>query len=1354
MLYQVPRTCTFNPDDFSSESHEIAFFRKSDTYVLLGDPGAGKTTLFEQEARDSCGLYLSTRDFLTFDRADEWQGKTLFIDGLDETRAGKDDARTPLDAIRCKLDKLGRPRFRLSCREADWLGGNDLAALNACSQNGKVTVLHLNALTDDDIKIILENDVRVDNSESFMQKARQFALEGLLYNPQTLNMLIAAVQENKWPKSKLETYELACQKMAVEHSDEHKASSKKQSIKVEQLLDAAGFLYATLLLANASAFNESENISEDQVCLNTIKIPDYLPCTQALKSRLFKCTDGKIYTPVHRSVAEFLGARFLAKKITEGLPLSRVLALMTGFDGGVVAALRGLTSWLGAHSLEARNYLISIDPLGIVIYGDAQLFTIQTKQQLLSALRHEVENNGYLQYDYWIKYPFAALTTKDVASQLLDLLASSSREKHDQHILNCILNGLQCSSDVIPELKEPLLSIVRDKTYWEGIRIGALQAFIHQYSEDVESLLVLAEEVRLNKIEDDKNRLLNMLLAKLFPITINANKIFDYLRLSSSSRGNYIVADLFWDGEFLENVKSQDLPILLDELARRKISFSRQSQGHNLFGMVGQLLVRGLENFGEIITNDRLYDWLSLGLDEYDYSSLENKHSKKVREWLENHPDRLQAAISEGINRITPLENIDLKLYKILSRTYSASPPDDHGLWLLDRALEVDIQIKKDIFREAWWLLINRRGHKGLSLEFFQNWVEQHPEFEDIYQESLVCNIDERRKDHAQSKMKWALKREQEKAARLTYIRENLSSIQDGSAYPQVLHNLAAAYFDHYSNIHGETGRERLADFLDHDEDLINAVNKGMRKIFDRPDLPQTSEIFSLATEQREHYIRLPFLSCMEELYQENPSMLDLLNDDLAAKALAFWHTYGAGTEPAWVKPLNFSRPVLAANVLIEYLSAMLAAKEQHIHGVYQLAHDPEYHEIAKLAAIPLLKIYPVRANKQQASTLENLLKAAIEYADRTKLLKLIAEKLTLKSLDIAQHVYWLATGLVVAPAQYEPMIRKYVSDNVTRINYLSAFLYSGFHSKQSSFPLPPNIIGMIVELLAPRSTPYWPERKDSIVTRAMHEGDYVRSLLNRLSENPDAESSQVIKHLLSLPQLSVWHENLRNVRQTQLISRREALFQHPSAAAVALTLNNLKPANVADLAALTMDHLNKLSGEILTSNTDNYKRFWNEDSYTRPVRPKAENSCRDYLVERLRALLSTLDIDVQPETHEANDKRGDMRLSCNSNGNAYHLPIEIKLDHSPDLWRAIHEQLIPLYTLDPETQGRGIFLVIWFDEKNMPAPPSGKKPKTASELEARLIQTLTTEEKKRINVFVLDVSKPDASLCVGIASR
>ena len=113
-------------------------FRDAPAYVLLGDPGAGKTTAFEieREALGEQACLVSARDFLTFDpqHHPEWRGKTLFIDGLDEVRAGSSDARTPFDAIRGRLDTLEKPRFRLSSREADWLGANDRNRLEAVSR--------------------------------------------------------------------------------------------------------------------------------------------------------------------------------------------------------------------------------------------------------------------------------------------------------------------------------------------------------------------------------------------------------------------------------------------------------------------------------------------------------------------------------------------------------------------------------------------------------------------------------------------------------------------------------------------------------------------------------------------------------------------------------------------------------------------------------------------------------------------------------------------------------------------------------------------------------------------------------------------------------------------------------------------------------------------------------------------------------------------------------------------------------------------------------------------------------------------------------------------------------------------
>ena len=153
----VPRTVTEAGDH---RSRPLAAFRDAGAFVLLGDPGAGKTREFrrEVEALGADALFLSARDFLTFaeTRAEEWSGKTLFIDGLDEVRAGKADPRSPLDEIRRRLDGLGRPRFRLSCRAADWLGRSDRERLRAVSPDETLTVLRLDPLRDSDIVSLLE----------------------------------------------------------------------------------------------------------------------------------------------------------------------------------------------------------------------------------------------------------------------------------------------------------------------------------------------------------------------------------------------------------------------------------------------------------------------------------------------------------------------------------------------------------------------------------------------------------------------------------------------------------------------------------------------------------------------------------------------------------------------------------------------------------------------------------------------------------------------------------------------------------------------------------------------------------------------------------------------------------------------------------------------------------------------------------------------------------------------------------------------------------------------------------------------------------------------------------------------
>ena len=98
------------------------------------------------------------RDFLSFDPENhpEWRDKILFIDGLDEVRAGERDRRTPFDEIRGRLDMLGKPSFRLSCRSTDWLGENDKTNLAAVAQGNSVTVVQLDPLGEPDVRLFLD----------------------------------------------------------------------------------------------------------------------------------------------------------------------------------------------------------------------------------------------------------------------------------------------------------------------------------------------------------------------------------------------------------------------------------------------------------------------------------------------------------------------------------------------------------------------------------------------------------------------------------------------------------------------------------------------------------------------------------------------------------------------------------------------------------------------------------------------------------------------------------------------------------------------------------------------------------------------------------------------------------------------------------------------------------------------------------------------------------------------------------------------------------------------------------------------------------------------------------------------
>ena len=184
--------------------------------VLLGDPGAGKTHLFRETATVEGARFIKARAFLNTPAA-ALRGQTLFIDGLDERRAGRGDQHT-IDALVVKLFDVTPSKVRISCRAADWLGDSDLAATAPFfDQQGGSCVLHLENLSrTEQIAVLSGQGVGGHDAEYFLNEAAERGLDDFLDNPQNLIMLWRAVQTGAWPAKRKELFELSTTLMLQE----------------------------------------------------------------------------------------------------------------------------------------------------------------------------------------------------------------------------------------------------------------------------------------------------------------------------------------------------------------------------------------------------------------------------------------------------------------------------------------------------------------------------------------------------------------------------------------------------------------------------------------------------------------------------------------------------------------------------------------------------------------------------------------------------------------------------------------------------------------------------------------------------------------------------------------------------------------------------------------------------------------------------------------------------------------------------------------------------------------------------------------------------------------------------------
>ena len=1359
--YVAPMTCTVVDDEVlnpgtKKSSIPLSNFAEVAAYVLIAEPGAGKTTTFVTEAARNGGVFVTIRNFRTFEDRPEWHNSTLFLDGLDESRVGLVDGRAPLDDILNKLNRLGCPPFRLSCRWADWMATNDKDRLREVSPDGTVIVLRLEPLSERNVKNILVKRHSVADPERFIEAARQRGVDKLLRNPQNLEMLAKSVLEGNWPDSRKEMFDQACRMLIREPNGEHRAGNSSIS-DPSRLIEMAGRLCSVQLLSGTAGFTLPDRTDPDCDYPSFMEVDGEEGGRTArivLGARLFTGTAVGKLEPTHRQVAEFLAARYVSGLLDRGLPLARILALITGYDAELLPSFGNFASWLAVHNKRSRKRLSQLIPSGMIYASDKQTYSTDEKLDLVQNLRRESYWNPWCTRSLSKVRGIGGIVSPELEETFREIFLENDRtHEHQSYVM--LLMQMLADGDPLPELSDLLEKTVQDPTWNQGVRCAALDVLIAYQTHcclGIEVLTRMADEIDIGSLDDPHDDLLGILLKALYPEVLSINEVQRYLKKPKLAvvSGEYVS---FWKRHVPNESTPEQLACLLDGISAGfddYRSFLVDELGRNSglgqwpLDMLMQVLREARARKSEVhVTVNRLYEWLGVVSDP---CFLVPDHKKtSLRFDLQWDSDTLKGLISHGIDACVREGD---ECYDLVDRRLFGARPRDYGRWCLQMALTVKegkavtFYLRELINHVKAEASTDKLTLEGARLELAAN-EELAIQFDEMVENRVYIETSTEDWIEPVCEFKESIGDTSEQKALQPQIIAQAQVLRDGRGLPQLLLTAAEAYLGIHVEIVGMTPHQRLRELVGGREDLIKVLLTGLERTIVREDLPDCDDVVRLFDQNQVNRLLLPFTAGLHSREQSGCLSASDLNESQTRLAVTVLYTFPreyvdpdshsrTGVyRPAWYRNLLRDNPALVADVLRRSATLKIETGVQNVTELCEFAEAEDHREVAQIASLSILESFPKAETEVVLMALCWSLKAALKSCEWSSIDSLIKKRFGRSSLTAAEKGCWLMAGYLVAPRQFRNELKGLVED-ADGLLWLARFVAAGSFPKDFTRRFAAEDFVPLVAVLGV-----------ALKTHGLPEKAYwaTADVIAALAGDASNEATEILEALHAMPDAVHWSPAITDIKQRQARIRRESEYQYIDIDQVVQTLDNRSPANAADLAALVLDELQEISLRIRDGSTSDWRQHWNTDHHKNPTDPKHEDLSRDAVLSDLRERLVQLGIDAQPEGHYADGKRSDIRVSFDG----FNVPVEIKRSCHDDLWTAVHNQLIPQYTRDPGAAGYGIYLVFWFGdtEKCRPTKNSGWTPEAAQEVESKILDSLDCRERHLITVCVVDVSKP-----------
>ena len=1305
--------------DETPERHRLSAFRDRPSYVLLGEPGSGKSTAFAREA-EAAGSHVVTA--LRFVGGHRPNGRVVFIDALEEYRIGE----VGVDRLQSLIDAVAASdydQWRLACRAISLPPAD---AFRIADRIGEFDTLQLEPLEGHEQSKILEVIGEADPA-AFRNRVEVMGAGGLMGNPSNLLLLHDTLDRAEEPiGTRGALLAEATRQMAHELNPDMPERSDRPP--PTRIIAAAEVACLVLLLSSRTDIWMHAALPPDR---KFVTRDDLLPArvdTQALRAALDTAMfngDGDTFIPTHRFVAEYLGGHALARATAPtdphvpALSVNRAIAFLHGDNDRPAPALTGIYAWFVtalAQTLHAERALelVRRDPEAVLFHGDAAMLPPVHRRTLLDAIGRE---------DPWFlrgnsgSTALAGLAGSDLAEPMKAILTDPGESANRKALVLMALGA----GRPVPELAETVHAIYAKEGaadhFDRRLALHASANIAGRSRETYRALLdALAGQTSPASIQL-RIELLSLLVPGAAPEEIRET-LLDYARTGHGVLG--------YARPLSTKLEEHPIAALFDEpleLRRR----TGEARYHEVAALLDRVLAAAIEATPEL-SAERLLRWLAhVGLDVF--GTRENEIRAAIAQWMDATPSREAELLAAIVARIDGpgYWAVPYDFYQLTGRDVSVGARTSA---VASVEATTDDEISRDTY-VAFALIRPIEDHPGL---YWRLWAALNGRAgcEAIFAELTTCSVEDWRVEDAARKREWAADRAKLVEADRAWYEAHSDDVLSGVSQ-QGLYYAAKVYLGYAGG--EEWGYAVLVERIGGPE-LVSAILTGWRE-FAWQSTDTVAEVGRRSvgsTVFGSDLVRVAWadhtLQCGDGIQASLPTLFAIAN-------YAYWlRNEREGAVRAAAIEAIYTSPA-AARAIGDFWAGAIAARSTDL----PLGHDLDPNQACVQQAIHCVL-------ERRPALREPILRYALQLAARclgsVPLLEL-ARKALARPLPVHARRLWSFLALMLDPSSQLGILRCEFRDAEGHEAF--AQLLGSDLGKLSKMEGDEALLRhrMTIAELGPTWDP--PRGRD--VHRATP-GHCVGAAIESLSQTPTASASDMLAEFIAVPSLSAWRDTLQHALARQRELRRQTEFRPPAPAAIAAALVAGPPATAGDLRAIIKESLEELAEHIRHGDTSPWKGFWNRPTRngTTPVpvnTPKIENDCRDLLTDRLADRLRHYGIpvkQVRTEDRSGNDRRADVMIVLGDG--AASVPIEAKRHWNSELWTAVTNQLLP-YCRSAGSNGHGIYLVFWFGTAwQVPAPPEGRpRPDSATALREQLIGCLPCDVARSISVVVIDLSEP-----------